>query len=586
MSDVAAEEGNENEGEKEVRVESKDPAVEADKDLGALNYVPTLSAENTDGDEEEAPEPVALEEVEEEEEAEETSEQRAKRKERKKYLRLVEAFYMERGAFFKGKRNATKEGRAKFWRDFKRGKNESKLATFEADGSMRLTNKAGEMIKGFPIEARSYHEPEADIHERIDKQRIRAIKEAETAFEVARTALRSTSGTPSDRKAAQRAVREADEELQMVRYATKGLAFYESLFYSQLLFEEGDAKKKTDAFGFVGTPMTSQQRYAVEDAPGEPKAEGEEKAKKGHVGDLDIILFSMPDGPYDFLSSWYKQKLKYKGIRYNCAFQAIMAEMARKFGDDEKAEEVMAARDPGDMILTFDQFEDAEEADWRRRLESLVMKVNRVKFEKEELRDQLLETGAKYLGCSPPENPTDTFLGIGRGLDEEKAYRRKYWKGKNKYGKALEQIRNELVAIASPKPKKKKAIEEEPSARKPKKEEIEEVTEDMGEAKLTAKEQDELRKALVEADMDKAETILARVRKPAGIAKKSGRSKASAALDATEAYLASLGAPETVVAEATAAKEARLAAAEAAAIPAVVKPKVGLKRIVLAEPPA
>jgi len=579
MSDVAAEEGNENEGEKEVRVESKDPAVEADKDLGALNYVPTLSAENTDGDEEEAPEPVALEEVEEEEEAEETSEQRAKRKERKKYLRLVEAFYMERGAFFKGKRNATKEGRAKFWKDFKRGKNDSKLATFEADGSMRLTNKAGEMIKGFPIEARSYHEPEADVHERIDKQRIRAIKEAETAFEAARTALRSISGTPSDKKAAQRAVREADEELQMIRYATKGLAFYESLFYSQLLFEEGDAKKKTDAFGFVGTLMTSQQRYAVEDAPGEPKAE--EKAKKGHVGDLDIILFSMPNGPYDFLSSWYKQKLKYKGIRYNCAFQAIMAEMARKFGDDDKAEEVMTATDPRDMILTFDQFEDAEEADWRRRLESLVMKVNRVKFEKEELKDQLLETGAKYLGCSPPENPMDTFLGIGRGFDEEKAYRRKYWKGKNKYGKALEQIRNELVAIASPKPKKK-AIEDEAPVKKPKKKVVEEGIEDTGEAKLTAEEQDELRKALVEADMDKAETILARVRKPAGIAKKSGRSKAE---DASEAYLASLAAPESIVAEATAAREARLAAAGEDSIPAVVKPKVGLKRIVATEPP-
>jgi ribA/ribD-fused uncharacterized protein len=447
---------DETEGEEEVQLVKPQVQVaaeaKADEDLGVLGFVPQLAEEDAWWDkgvpeEETTPLGEVEEEVEAEElDPEETEEERANRKARRKYIKFVTAFYREREAFFKMKRNTTPAGKLAFKESFRKGKNDSKLATYGKDGTLTLLGKDGKIIES--MKPPSYHEPELEDHEKLDKWRIKHIKEAEQAFEEAKQILREAIGAGRHIKRSQRLVLEADLALQSARFATKGADYYKGVLMNQLLFENPYDKHKTEVFAFVSTTMTSQQRYAVQDIPGE---ENEENEATPESAESDVILFQFAEGPYAFLSSWYMQKFKYKGIRYRCAYQAIMAEMARKFGDDERAEEIMEATEPDDMTLTFDEFEDATQSKWRARLKKLILKVNRAKFEKEDLGKLLMKTGDKYLGCIPPEDELDSYQGIGVGFSSSRAYRRDKWKkGGNQYGKILEQIRNELIVAKNP----------------------------------------------------------------------------------------------------------------------------------------
>jgi len=454
---------DEQEGEEEVQlvkpqVQVEAPEAKADEDLGVLGFVPQLSEEDAWWDkgvpeEEKTPIGEVEEDVEEglENDPEETEEERANRKARRKYIKFVTAFYREREAFFKMQRNTTPAGKLAFRESFRKGKNDSKLAVFEKDGTMKLMGKDGKVIGS--IKPPSYHEPELENHETLDKWRIKHIKDAEKAFEEAKQILREAIGVGRHIKKSQRLVAEADLALQTARFATKGIAYYKKVTMNQLLFENPYDVHKTEAFAFVSTSMTSQQRYAVQDIPGEENENENEASPES--AESDIIVFQFAEGPYAFLSSWYMQKFKYKGIRYRCAFQAIMAEMARKFGDDERAEEIMEATNPEDMGLTFDEFEDATQSKWRARLKKLILKVNRAKFsmekDKDELGKLLIKTGDKHLGCIPPEDELDGYQGIGVGFSSSRVYRRDKWKkGGNQYGKILEQIRNELVVAKNP----------------------------------------------------------------------------------------------------------------------------------------
>jgi ribA/ribD-fused uncharacterized protein len=450
----------EREGEEEVQLAppqvqvQAQAEVKADEDLGVLGIVPQLSEEDPwwekgvpEEDEKKEGEEASAPEEEEEGTPEETEEERADRKARRRYLKEVAAFYHERDAYFKMQRNKTAVGKLAFWKSFKEGKNDSRLATFGKDGTMTLFDKESNKPIHI-IKPPSYHEPEPEDHEKVDAWRLKHIKSAETLFESAKQTLREAVAAGRHVKSAQRMALEADQALQQARFATKGTQYYKSVVMNQLLFDNKYDTHRTEVVAFVSTPMTSQQRYAVQDIPGE---EEEEASASAESVETDFILFEKPVGDHDFLSSWYPQKFKYKGIKYRCAFQAIMAELARKFGDDDLAETVMEAREPEDMVVTWDELEGATERDWKQKLKKLILKVNRAKFEDETLAEQLVATGDKHLGCIPPEDDTDDYQGIGRSFDDPKARRRDKWKkGGNQYGKILEQIRSEIVVKRNP----------------------------------------------------------------------------------------------------------------------------------------
>jgi ribA/ribD-fused uncharacterized protein len=196
--------------------------------------------------------------------------------------------------------------------------------------------------------------------------------------------------------------------------------------------------------------MRGVEWSGVEEEEGGP-TKGEEEADE-ESGVSEVILVSFAEGDHDFLSSWFMYSFEYKGETYCCAFQAIMAEMARKYDNEEEAARIMETSDPEEMILHWDTFENKEddepitEKKWNKRLQKIIIKVNQVKFSNKKLAKRLAATGSMPIGYIPPENPTDEYQGTGLPFDDPNAYQPRKWPGSNVYGQVLEQIRAGLIA--------------------------------------------------------------------------------------------------------------------------------------------
>jgi predicted NAD-dependent protein-ADP-ribosyltransferase YbiA (DUF1768 family) len=130
-----------------------------------------------------------------------------------------------------------------------------------------------------------------------------------------------------------------------------------------------------------------------------------------------------------------------------------MAEMARKYENDEEVERIMETSYPQEMILQWDTFENKEddepitEKKWTKRLQKCIIKVNQAKFSNKKLAKRLAATGSMPIGYIPPENPTDQYQGTGLPFDDPNAYQPRKWPGSNVYGQVLEQIRTEAIGV-------------------------------------------------------------------------------------------------------------------------------------------
>jgi len=446
------EETQEREGEEELAVVV--PEVEADEDLGVLGTVPLLTeAGEVKVDEKEEAKATEAEAEAEAEEEEESEESKAAKELRRDYLKQVKAFYKERNIYFQGQRNVSEQAKEAFRRNSRMGKQDSPLAQITKDGQQILLKKDGKII--YQITPVSYRDSNQEEHKTIQKRREAAIKTAEEAFEMARDSLRAlykTESTFEDVKEATRLVLEADLKLQTARFAEKELTPYYVPIALLTLNKQDTGRASAGAF--AGTPMTLQQRYAVVDTG------GSEESKAG-IDTPEVILICYPeDGDHGFMSSWFMKEFSYHKRKYSCAFQAIMSEMARKFGNEEEADRIMDEEDPRDMALLWDKLEVGEgeepitQEKWNERLGKIIMKVNLKKFENLKLAQQLAATGTKQIGYVPPENDKDTFQGTGLPFDDERSYQPHEWTGENLYGQVLEQIRAVITEKLQPAPKK------------------------------------------------------------------------------------------------------------------------------------
>jgi ribA/ribD-fused uncharacterized protein len=341
---------------------------------------------------------------------------------------------------------------------FRLGIQDSPEAQINGDGVLILKAVKGkDVIKVIDeITIPYYSEPDAARLEALEKQRLSKIKRAEEAFEAARDILRdlkSTGGSTADIKGAMAEIQNADVMLQTARFAQTQLTYYSGVPLALLTMDKYD-NGKVDAGAFEGRPITLQERYAVEGAEGGPlgdEGEGADEAEGSGVS--DVILVSFAEGDHDFLSSWFMYSFVYNGETYCCAFQAIMAEMARKYENDEEVARIMETTDPQEMILQWDTFENKEddepitEKKWNKRLQKCIIKVNQAKFSNKKLAKRLAATGSMPIGYIPPENPTDQYQGTGLPFDDPNAYQPRKWPGSNVYGQVLEQIRTEAIGV-------------------------------------------------------------------------------------------------------------------------------------------
>lgn len=133
-------------------------------------------------------------------------------------------------------------------------------------------------------------------------------------------------------------------------------------------------------------------------------------------------------GIYRFLSNFWPVQIEYKGRVFHNVENAFHSEKS-----DDKNFKDFCAQESNPRIVKKQQREMIElRPDWERIKEKIMLDLTRIKFQNIELQKKLLETRNEYIQEGNTWN--DTFWGVD--LDSGK--------GKNKLGKIIMQVRDEI----------------------------------------------------------------------------------------------------------------------------------------------
>ena len=329
--------------------------------------------------------------------------------------------------------------------------------TYSEEGNaIRLNKDGGGGIRA-TVTLPTYRAPTETELLAQEATRRAAIGVAETKFDEARihllTLTANEDSLPNQLKQGMLAVALADQELQQVRYPLKYVNVYPSIPTNRLMFDSPrDERVLTDVRVFKSRPFSLQETYvrtskisgaSEEEVQGVPAEGGPPEEASGPV-----IVFSLPseEDPYGFLSSWWPVYMTFKGTVYRNAYQAIQAEIAEYFGRQDLAVTIRDTEQPEDIELRVDMLPEATQDTWDAKMRELVLAVTREKFDAHpELAEKLVQTGDAVLGAVPPEDPSNTLLGIGMGTDHPSAKNPSKWTGQNVYGKALEEVREAIM---------------------------------------------------------------------------------------------------------------------------------------------
>ena len=350
------------------------------------------------------------------------------------------------------------------------------LFTYDDDGNLIELNKDGAILK--TISLPDYRPPTFEEFDEMEKKRTEAIAVANKEFEDARRELRdaiSNSETPdSEILRINRKVKEADVNLEAVRFPLVQVTAEESIAINQIEFDKAYEKRKYpyNFYFLQERPYTLQDQYVrigkVAQKPMMSMAEI--KAAQDAANASVVILFAEPEtNDYGFLSLKWVVEIEFNGTMYNSAHQAIAAEIAKSFNDQDNLQKIMTAETPDEVTYNLDDVPgDAEsnETKWNDLTRQLINDVNLSKFEQyPELAGRLLETKSATLGAYIPD---DNLIGIGISLDNIQSKNPVNWTGQNLLGKALMNIREKIRSDREIKAAQQAALAPQPVPRRKK----------------------------------------------------------------------------------------------------------------------
>lgn len=153
------------------------------------------------------------------------------------------------------------------------------------------------------------------------------------------------------------------------------------------------------------------------------------------------------DGKYHFywsgpFSQWQRSEFEMDGRRFETAEQAMMYFKAILFADDETAELIMEAVDPGQQKALGRRVKNFSDTVWNNNKYEIVYRINLQKFSQNKgLRRKLFQTGERKL---VEASPVDTIWGIGLEASVADVTPEADWPGENLLGEILTKIRGEL----------------------------------------------------------------------------------------------------------------------------------------------
>ena len=320
------------------------------------------------------------------------------------------------------------------------------LFTYDDNGDLIELDKDGNIKSTLPLP--TYRAPTYEEFNEMEKTRKDKIIKAEEKYENARAELRKANEDrlpTSEILKLNKKVEKLDIKLQSVRSPLRYVKKIDSIAVKDILLDDiYETRKMPNEIGVLLTsPYTLQDRYVrIGNAPITPVIMPQNKSIMTNT--TPIILFSEPDtNEYDFLGLNWPVEIEFNSTQYNSSKQAIMAEMAKFFNDEENLERIMIYESPDEIEYSYLDIPgepDINEGKWDNKMKELILDINLQKFRQfPELGQKLLETRNATLGYYQPD---DTILGIGISLEDSSAKDRTKWTGQNILGKSLEQIRN------------------------------------------------------------------------------------------------------------------------------------------------
>ncbi len=316
---------------------------------------------------------------------------------------------------------------------------------YDEDGNLVTKNKQGEVQQTLTIPSyRPLSLEEVDVMEKERQEQIAiAMKAYDDAFEKLHDEHQRQDR--SDQKILQytREVIEADHQLQYVRYPLRYVSREEGIEIRRLLFDQpNEIRKLPYPIGVMKTsPFALQKLYVREGiAPVKEPLKSMSEIRKELTG--PVILFEDSDtNEYGFMALDWPVQITIRSATYHCAKQALAAELAKTFKDDEKFRVIMSAETPDEVSYQMDDVK-ASEQEWAEATKRILYEVQSAKFRQyPELQERLLATQNATLGAY---QPNDTLLGIGISLDHLHAKNPIHWKGQNLLGTVLMEIRSTL----------------------------------------------------------------------------------------------------------------------------------------------
>ena len=157
------------------------------------------------------------------------------------------------------------------------------------------------------------------------------------------------------------------------------------------------------------------------------------------------VLFHGADeskGEYRSFSNMSEHPIEMDGTKYPTVEHYVQSMKAKEFGDEELASTIMKAKTTKAVKALATKIKTVTEV-WESKRDEIMRKAVRAKFvQHPELRKQLIETGTRRIGDA---DQRDLYWGIGTSATSEKAKHPSKWRGQNKLGTILEELRDELA---------------------------------------------------------------------------------------------------------------------------------------------
>jgi ribA/ribD-fused uncharacterized protein len=192
-------------------------------------------------------------------------------------------------------------------------------------------------------------------------------------------------------------------------------------------------------------PEPAEETVEEKKEENENKEEPKKRKLKLQKEEEEPVLFHGADeskGEYRNFSNMSLHPIQIDDEKFPSVEHYFQAMKAKEFKDEEVYEKIIQAKSAKAAKALGKKVKGFEKEVWDAKKDGYMQTGIKAKFvQHPELRKQLLETDKKIIGDA---NARNTYWGIGTSVSSEKAKHPSKWRGQNRIGKILMDLRTEF----------------------------------------------------------------------------------------------------------------------------------------------